>query len=283
MIEDFKQALTTGKVHHSWLLSGGRGTGKLGFALEAAALLLGEEVTIGSPYICYVSPEEGAANIGIEEMRAVKNFVHLASERARVVIINSLDEVSSEGEDTILKLLEEPPQGVQFFLLSNGLRTPKATIRSRSRLLRFRDASKAEALRKDLIPTDDKNATEKAAALAYFSGNNPPLAEDIVRADDSLDIVLAFYRAITALPHTEGGLITKAVNAAKKAEPILWECFFAALFKKLATDAQAIPTEGLKAWDEIHSLYRMSRWAYLDARSLMVAVFYNYKRLAKTN
>jgi len=275
-IAPFKQAFEANKVHHAWLLSGQRGSGKLKFALDATTMLMESEEPIraNSPQIFYVSSEENNA-IGIEEMRGIKKFTMLSSDQARVVIINSLDEVSSEGEDTILKLLEEPPLGVYFFLLSNGLKTPKATIRSRARVLRFRSQPT------ESLPQMSEDPA-KQQALVYFSHNNEEIAHNILRADPELDTLLAFHKAVLGLPNTDTKLILDAIKAAKSAEPFLWQCLFDILLKKLTKDAIASPIVGLKVWDEIQALYRASKWAYVDSRALMLGLFYNYKRLAGT-
>ena len=54
-----------------------------------------------------------------------------------MVIIDSVDEMSLQASNALLKLLEEPPPSVLFLLIAHGLGNALPTVRSRACLLSF--------------------------------------------------------------------------------------------------------------------------------------------------
>lgn len=164
-------AMASGALHHAWLLAGPEGVGKGRFARAAAQRMLAEaaepellrpgwDVPADSRTAHYFAasshpdyrelmrlpkdadkPEAGLArSIPIAQVRSLINSFStkaLLSER-RVVVIDSIDEVERPGAaNALLKVLEEPPQGTIFLLVSHSPGRLLPTIRSRCRLLRF--------------------------------------------------------------------------------------------------------------------------------------------------
>ncbi len=88
----------------------------------------------------YYSPEfSAAASISIDRIRELKKKSGMTSfsGKNRIVIISSADKMGDAASNSILKLLEEPPENMYFVLTVNeaGLLLP--TIRSRCQLIRF--------------------------------------------------------------------------------------------------------------------------------------------------
>jgi len=164
-------AMASGALHHAWLLAGPEGVGKARFARQAARRLLAEafepdqlrlgwdvpETTRTAHYFAANShpdyralhrlpkdadkPEAGLArSIPIAQVRSlIGSFSTKPSlSTRRVVVIDAIDEVERPGAaNALLKVLEEPPQGTIFLLVSHAPGRLLPTIRSRCRLLRF--------------------------------------------------------------------------------------------------------------------------------------------------
>lgn len=146
------------KLHHAWLLTGAEGIGKATFAWHAGRYLL--DLEGGAPHILARSPDAliqrqisaGSAHgfflleraidpktnkkrreIVIEQIRTLKARLGLSNpdKRYQVVIIDTAEDMNANAANALLKLLEEPPSKVIFFLISHRPGYLLAPIRSR--------------------------------------------------------------------------------------------------------------------------------------------------------
>ena len=169
-IEQFASAWSTRKLHHAWLLAGPKGVGKASFAHAAARRVLadaagpvsnlpGVETDDDHPIVKLVearshpdfrwlerieNPKAKVAgtlyrNIIVDQVRALGEFLSLSAALSawRVVVIDTVDDLETEGANALLKMLEEPPPNTLFFLVSNAPGRLLPTIRSRCRRLDF--------------------------------------------------------------------------------------------------------------------------------------------------
>ena len=81
----------------------------------------------------------GAGPIRVDQIRALTDFVYVGSHRhgKRVVIISPAESMNPAATNSILKVLEEPPSGVGFIMISNSWRRLIPTLRSRCRKIIF--------------------------------------------------------------------------------------------------------------------------------------------------
>lgn len=98
----------------------------------------------GHPDFVYVKPEKG--EIKIDQIRGVKDFVYLspALSKRKVVFIEPAEAMNPYAQNSMLKVLEEPPQDTHFIMVSNNLEKVLPTIRSRSFLLEVPPLTKEE-------------------------------------------------------------------------------------------------------------------------------------------
>ena len=169
-IGQFASAWSTRKLHHAWLLAGPKGVGKASFAHAAARRVLadaagpafdltGIETEDDHPIVKLVNarshpdfrwlerienPKAKVAgtlyrNIIVDQVRALGEFLSLSAALSawRVVVIDTVDDLETEGANALLKMLEEPPPNTLFFLVSNAPGRLLPTIRSRCRRLDF--------------------------------------------------------------------------------------------------------------------------------------------------
>jgi len=163
----FAEAWQGGRLHHAWLLAGPQGMGKAAFAARAARFLVthgrggeGEALSLDDPGdpVAAKLVEAGnhpeilrlerqvkekskdlARNITIDQVRGMIRKLHLSLSLGewRVVIIDAVDDLETDGANALLKTLEEPPARTLFLLVSHSPGRLLPTIRSRCRTLRF--------------------------------------------------------------------------------------------------------------------------------------------------
>ena len=166
-VEQFATAWASRKLHHAWLLGGPKGVGKASFALAAARRVLAEaagpsfdlpgiETGDDHPIVKLVEARSHPdfrwlerllnektgnlnRNIKVDQIRELGEFLSLSAALSpwRAVVIDTVDDLETEGANALLKMLEEPPSNTLFFLVSNAPGRLLPTIRSRCRRLDF--------------------------------------------------------------------------------------------------------------------------------------------------
>ena len=132
-------------IHPVWMLCGPRGIGKATLAYKIAKMVYGN---VGDFFIVDMEhniDERGnsktdAKAISVHTVRAMieKMQMFSMSGKWRVILIDSVDELTVAAENAILKLLEEPPQQTLFLLVTHQLSNVLPTVRSRARVEKMR-------------------------------------------------------------------------------------------------------------------------------------------------
>jgi DNA polymerase-3 subunit delta' len=91
-------------------------------------------------------PYPTAKSISVHTMRAMIEKMQMTSMEGawRIVIIDSIDELSTAAANAMLKLLEEPPAQTLFLLVSHSLASTLPTIRSRARVEKLQPLNNSE-------------------------------------------------------------------------------------------------------------------------------------------
>lgn len=223
---EFLASFNAGRLHHGWLLTGPRGLGKATLAWKLARFLLATPEDDGGmfapppPVTLDIAPDHPVArrivamseprlyllrrglnesekapaqDILVKEVRKLKDFFALSATDGgrRVAIVDAADEMNIPAANALLKLLEEPPAGVTFLLISHQPFRLLPTIRSRCRELRLSPLppdQMAEALAAAGARIDD------APAMAELAGGSVGEAMRIANLDG-----MALYHNLVAL------------------------------------------------------------------------------------
>lgn len=125
---------------HCYIFAGPPSSGKTDAAYILAQSLVRHDELEQTHNIVTLCAEAEGKMIKISQVRemiATLALKPLEDEQRRVVIIKSAHNMTAEGVNALLKILEEPPEGVVFILISSRLASLLPTIRSRAQIIRF--------------------------------------------------------------------------------------------------------------------------------------------------
>ena len=91
-----------------------------------------------------------------EDLNYVNDFFSTRDEagQKRVCIINSIDDLSNDGVNSLLKVIEEPNSDSHFIIINHNQKSLIPTIRSRSQIIKFKSTNKDDyinSIKKDFI------------------------------------------------------------------------------------------------------------------------------------
>lgn len=112
----------------SLLLIAPVGSGKDYILRSLAGSLLGDHPT---GRLFELAPEAGKKSISIDAIRELKVSLRLKSPKKRVILIPQAGLLTTEAQNSLLKLIEEPPKDVHFLLAATNVNELLDTIQSR--------------------------------------------------------------------------------------------------------------------------------------------------------
>jgi DNA polymerase-3 subunit delta' len=233
---EFLAAFNAGRLHHAWLITGPRGLGKATLAWTLARFLLATPEDDGGMFA--PPPPETldipdshpvtarlralseprhfllrrglnsgetalSADIRVDEVRKLTSFLSLtaADGGRRTVLIDAADEMNSGAANALLKLLEEPPARVTFFLISHQPFRLLPTIRSRCRELRLTPLP-ASDLSDALAQAGAAVEPDARTALAELAGGSVGEAFRLTNLD-GLDLYARLVALFATLPRLD--------------------------------------------------------------------------------
>lgn len=139
--------LATNTFAHAYLIEGAAGSGKRTLVRAVlTALAQGEHpdaaakvASWSSPDIHVVMPESGRALITVEQIRTLlRDMIVVPNDLSfHAAVICAADAMNANAQNALLKQLEEPRNGIFFFLLAENAATLLPTIRSRVQRIRM--------------------------------------------------------------------------------------------------------------------------------------------------
>ncbi len=182
------RAISEGTLPHALMLIGPVGSGKLMLAKEIAAALncnnaksMSHALPCGTCNNCrrirgeqfldvhIFRKKEDKASVGINEIREFLADVTMSGSESdfRVYIFNDSDIMTHQAQNSLLKVLEEPPAGVYIILLCESTDSMLTTIKSRTQaysMSRFDEAALDEFL---MRTSEDAKLLKRIDAAGY--------------------------------------------------------------------------------------------------------------------
>ena len=150
------------RIPHAIIIEGEKGLGRhiLSEFLSSAILCTGNSSPCGEcrscrmsiahshPDISTVAPEDKKKNIAVAQIRELRQsaFIKPHLGNRRVFIIDKAETMNEQAQNTLLKILEEPPAGVYFLLLTESAKAMLETVLSRCVTFKLAPPPRSEAV-----------------------------------------------------------------------------------------------------------------------------------------
>lgn len=183
---------------HALLITGAEGIGKMTIArhITKSALNLNDSDAIDRyPYFRQISPS--GLSISIEAIRELLGFTKLKiashdRDISRIVIIDEAHTMTTEAQNALLKLLEEPPAGTLFILTASHVQGLLPTIRSRAQQLHVKQPNRDELEQHFIAQGHDEQQVRSAYLM---SGGLPGLMHALLSDTDTHPLLKAVEQA----------------------------------------------------------------------------------------
>ena len=144
------------------------------------------------PDFFYLNDEEKkfGKNIPIENVRKFKNFFYKTDSisRVKIGIIDTIEDLSINSQNLLLKTIEELPKTSYLFIISNDPANILETIKSRCAFFYVNSLGKSE-FNKFIYDKYPDISEEQIQFIKNISFRSPGMAENIIKSD-----VFVFYK-----------------------------------------------------------------------------------------
>lgn len=235
---------------HALLLVGPAGAGKGTVAQRLARQILGTTVSdANNASIRHIEADE-KGTISIEVIRELRQFVRLkttgAQEIRRAIIVEHADGMTTEAQNSFLKILEEPPQDTIIIVTVNTIGSLLPTIQSRVQTITIQTPTQ-EAVTAFFSGSHDA----KAITQSYFlSGGLPGLMQALLTSDTAHPLMQSVTEAKEILQQPTYERLLHIEHLSKQKETALSVC------EAISRMAQA----GLQQASKKRDAKRLEQW-----------------------
>ncbi len=196
--QNLKKSLARGHISHFYLISGPKGSGKRTLAKLLAETILcqGSQKPCGSCVHCrklrsgnhpdFITVEDPEhKNVAVKIVRQIREDMFVRPNEGSHKIYLFPQELGLEGQNALLKILEEPPAYGVFLLLTDNPDKLLPTVRSRCTELKMQ-ALEEQVIRSQLRQDFPKASEEDITAAIFRSGSFLGQARELLENGDSL-------------------------------------------------------------------------------------------------
>lgn len=215
-----KASVESNRVGHAYIFEGPRGVGRCTTAKAFASLILCEAPKDGEPCgsckscrMCQsgnhpdvqiitnqlYDPSKKSTDVLVDTVRNMKKDVYIkpfASER-KIYIVPRADTMNLHAQNSLLKVLEEPPQYCTIILIAENSNSFLPTILSRAVQIRFFPIGRE--LVEDYIRKSCPDAGEGASAAASMSGGCIGKALLLAESDEFIQLRNRLFELVYSL------------------------------------------------------------------------------------
>ncbi len=250
--ETITEALTSGKLHHAWLINGPKGVGKATLAYRIARFILSggvekdagggtnlfgepepvslsidensetfQQIVQGShPDLLVLETNEEETEIKVDDVRKINSFMRMTSANSgwKVVIVDEVDDMNRNDANAILKILEEPPAKSILLMISHSPGKLLPTIRSRCTHLKLKPLSDEDVMK--VLEKTFKNIDREEAEFAVKVADGSPGTAADLYINQSMEVYKDLVNILKSLPAINSAAALKFSEwvAAKNAE-----------------------------------------------------------------
>ena len=212
--ENLRRSLAKGHASHFYLISGPAGSGKRTLARLLSAALMCDHP--GSPCLgcnpcrkvmenihpdCITVTDPEHKNVAVKIVRQIRDDMFIRPNEGNKKIYIFPQELGVEGQNALLKILEEPPSYGVFLLLTENPQQLLPTIHSRCVHLALQPLTE-DVLRRELEKRMPQAETEAISAAILRSGGFLGQALQLLTDEDSnLPQTQAFLQAFAQRDH----------------------------------------------------------------------------------
>lgn len=212
IIKVLEGSIKLGKVAHSYIFFGSRGTGK-----TSVARIMAKELEVSAEDTFEI---DAASNRGIDDIRELREGVRTLpfNSKYKIYIIDEAHMLTKEAWNALLKTLEEPPSHVIFILATTEIEKVPETIVSRCQVFTFKKPS--IAVLKEMVSTVakkegfkiEKGGAELISVLGDGSFRDTHgILQKVLSFSKDKEISLSEIESVTSAPSR--GMINELLSA----------------------------------------------------------------------
>ena len=213
LVEDFTKLANAGKLGHAYLFYGPAMIGKRTFGTALARFLekgifeppaegevLQDAKIIDLAFAKRLDPDKKGDSIGIDAAREIKDFLWQKPNVSprRTLILDEAEFLTTEAQNALLKITEEPPASSLIILISSDPDGLLATILSRVEKIYFGLVPEYEII--PWLTKERKLSAADAKTLAKKSFGKPGLAIRLVEDGDLRKNISSAEKLLKAQP-----------------------------------------------------------------------------------
>ncbi len=304
ILDLLNKAVAKNSVSQAYLFSGPSGVGKFKVAKYLAEKILGQNFDkINDSLVILEAEKEKTAEgpiekekgtkadnvdkekkeIKVAEIRELQRKLFLTSVSGRkVAIIRGAEKLNKSSQNALLKILEEPSEGLMIILVTDDEKKLFPTIISRCQKIRFGIVTDEEIDK--LIDAQEKTLSVKVKqAIIFWSIGRPGLALEMLQNPEELEFkIQSFQELKKLLPETVLNKFALAENLSKDTKLALkkmsvWMIGIRESLLKGKTD-MATPKKWLEMMDKINESQKLLKQTNANAKLVLENLFLIFSR-----
>lgn len=294
------------RVGHAYIFEGPRGVGRLTMAKEFAKLLLCENPDGGEPCgacknctMCasgnhpdvqiitnqLYDESKKSTDVLVDTVRNMKKDIYIkpfVSER-KIYIVPNADTMNMYAQNSLLKVLEEPPDYCTIILIAENSNLFLPTILSRGVPIKFYPL--ADSLIAGYLKSDYPELSRQSTAIAAMSGGCIGRAKELVLSDEVIKLRDELYNRVLALAGKGSCPIYDLMRFLRhnKDDSKLIMDMMQSLFRDLIYVKQAEESDAVSNLDKISDIKMLGDKIRMDTPVKLLEILIKYNEYISRN